>query len=61
MPKTFHLTCFNWQDVIKNIRGDSVKWILKPGEFTNRGKGIIVFRSTKEAVDYVLTNPPKTE
>lgn len=38
-----------------------MKWILKPGEFTNRGKGITVFRSTKEAVDYILNNPPKTE
>ena len=61
LPKTLHLTCYNWQDVIKNIRGDTCQWILKPGEFTNRGNGINVFRNTKEAIDYILNHPPKNE
>ena len=47
MPKTLHLTCFNRQDVIQKFRGDTCQWILKPGEFTNRGNGISVFRNTK--------------
>ena len=38
IPKTYHLTCFNWQEVIKEVRAEENKWILKPGEFTNRGK-----------------------
>ena len=61
IPKTYHITCFNWQEVIKDVRGDISKWILKPGEFTNRGKGISVFRNTKEAIDHLLLHPPKTE
>jgi len=31
LPKTCHLTCFNWQEVIKDVRGDIGRWILKPG------------------------------
>ena len=31
LPKTYHLTCFNWQEVIKDVRGDISRWILKPG------------------------------
>lgn len=61
VPKTLHLTCFNWQEAIKSLRGETCSWILKPGEFTNRGYGISVFRNTKEAIDYVLNHPPKTE
>lgn len=61
IPKTYHLTCFNWQEVIKEVRAEENKWILKPGEFTNRGKGISIFKKTKEAIDHILLNPPKTE
>lgn len=34
---------------------------MKPGEFTNRGNGILIFRNTKEALDEILLSPPKTE
>lgn len=61
MPRTYHLTCFNWQEVVKDVRGDIIKWILKPGEFTNRGRGISVFLNTKEAIDHILLHPPTTE
>ena len=33
---------------------------MKPGEFSNRGRGISVFKNTKEAVAFVATNPPLT-
>ena len=60
IPKTYHITCLNWQEAIKDLRGFENIWILKPGEFTNRGKGIRVFRNTKEIIDYILIHPPKT-
>ena len=59
VPKTYHLTCFNWQEVVKQVRGSPCKWMYKPGEFTNRGKGITYFKNTKEAINHIIMNPPK--
>lgn len=61
LPKTHHITCFNWQDVVRDLRFEEKVWILKPGEFTNRGNGISIFRNTKDALDSILRNPPRTE
>jgi hypothetical protein len=47
LPKTHHITCFNWQAVVKDLKGEEKVWILKPGEFTNRGNGISIFRTTR--------------
>jgi hypothetical protein len=47
LPKTHHVTCFNWQDIIKELKSQEKIWILKPGEFTNRGNGISIYRNTK--------------
>lgn len=61
IPKTYHITSFNWQDIVRELKNEERIWILKPGENTNRGKGISVFKSTKEALFEILNNPPKNE
>lgn len=63
IPKTYHLTRLNWQDTLKNIyhSPQDQLWILKPGEFTNRGRGITVFTSTKEALDFIVRHPPMNQ
>jgi hypothetical protein len=31
MPKTHHITCYNWQDIIKKLKDEERVWIMKPG------------------------------
>jgi hypothetical protein len=31
MPKTHHITCYNWQDIIKRLKDEERVWIMKPG------------------------------
>ena len=49
-PKTYHITSFNWQYKVKEIKESEEvtkekAWLLKPGEFTNQGRGIMVFKN----------------
>lgn len=56
MPLTFSVTAPGDKEVFEKMEASKIKcWILKPGKNSNRGVGIIIFKSIKEIKEFFHT------